>query len=342
MTTRLFWITLAAASALFTATAPAQQIKLTLADQNPPTGWGPVNALQPWVKKVETATKDRIKIDIYPSQTLVKGPDIWKAVRAGTVDMGWCIHAYWPDMTPLADVMSLPGLPMKSAEQGSEVLWKLYEKFPAIRKEFSDVEPLLLHTTSVYYLLTSKKQVKTLEDLKGLKIRVVGAPATAQIKALGGVPTPMPMPDVYQALDKGVIDGAALPFEATLSFRLYEVGKYYTIVPLSAVYFSLCTNKQKWQSLPQEVRGQIMSVSGLEGSKFFGRNFFDTAEEAVNAKVKAGNHEMVRYVVPPEEIARWTKIGGEPVWEDWVKKMEGKGFKEAREVLSTTLELLKK
>src|SRR3989304_4519343 len=89
MTTRLFWITLAAASALFTATAPAQQIKLTLADQTSPTGWGPVNALQPWVKKVETATKDRIKIDIYPSQTLVKGPDIWKAVRAGTVDMGW-------------------------------------------------------------------------------------------------------------------------------------------------------------------------------------------------------------------------------------------------------------
>ena len=138
------------------------------------------------------------------------------------------------------------------------------------------------------------------------------------------------------------MDGAGLPFEATLSFRLYEVGKYYTMVPLSAGYFSLCTNKQKWQSLPQDVRTQIMSVSGLEGSKFFGRNYFDTVEQAVVDKAKAGNHEMVRYVVPPQEAARWSKIGSEPVWEDWVKKLEAKGHKEAREVLNTALDLLKK
>ena len=337
----LFWIGLAATSLVLTTAAPAQEIKLTLADQNSPTAWGPTHALQPWIAKVEQASKGRIKIEVYPSQTLVKGVEIWKAVRSGVVDLGWCFHGYWPDMTPLSDVITLPGLPVKSAEKGSEVLWKLYEKFPAIQKEYAEVQPLMLWTSHIYFLLTSKKQVKTLEDLKGMKIRVTGGPPTEQIKALGAVPTPIPMPDNYQALDKGVIDGMGAPWEAVHGFRLYEVAKYYTMVPLTAVYFSLCANKQKWESLPKDMRDAIMSVSGLEGSKFWGKNFFDTAEQGVIEKAKAGNYEMIRYTVPADEVARWNKAAGEPLWEDWVKKMEGKGHKEAREILNTTLQLLK-
>ena len=171
-----------------------------------------------------------MKIEVFPSQTLVRGPDMWRQVRAGVVDIGWCFHGYWPDQTPLADVISLPFLPIKSAEQASEVLWPLYQKYPAIQKEFSDVVPLLLYTTSPYFVLTTKKQVKTLEDLKGLKIRIPGGPPTEMVKALGAVPAPIPMPDMYQALDKGVVDGMGVPWEAVQGFRLYEVAKYYTMV----------------------------------------------------------------------------------------------------------------
>ncbi len=326
---------------MFAGPATAQEIKLTLADQNSPTAWGPTNALQPWVKQVEQATKGRVKIEVYPSQTLVKGGEMWKAVRGGIVDIGWCFHGYWPEMTPLADVISLPGLPMTTAEKSSEVLWKLYEKYPAIQKEFAEAPPLALWTTTPYFLLTSKKQVKTLEDLKGMKIRVPGGPPTEQMKALGAVPTLIPMPDNYQALDKGVIDGMGAVWEAMQGFRLYEVAKFYTMVPLASAYFSLCTNKAKWEGLPKDVRDAIMSVSGLQGSKFWGRNFFDTAEQSVVDRAKAGKHEMIRYTPPAEEIARWNKIGGEPIQNDWVKKMEGKGARDARDILNTTVELLK-
>jgi TRAP-type C4-dicarboxylate transport system substrate-binding protein len=332
---------LLAAIATFAGPASAQQIKLTLADQNSPTAWGPSNALQPWVKQVEQATNGRVKIEVYPSQTLVKGGEMWKAVRGGIVDMGWCFHGYWPEMTPLADAISLPGLPMTTAEKSSEVLWKLYEKYPSIQKEFAEAPPLALWTTTPYFLLTSKKQVKTLEDLKGMKIRAAGGPPTEQMKALGAVPTLIPMPDNYQALDKGVIDGMGAVWEAMQGFRLYEVAKYYTMVPLASAYFSLCTNKAKWESLPKDVRDAIMSVSGLQGSKFWGKNFFDTAEQAVIDKAKAGNFEMNRYTPPAEELARWNKIGGEPIQNDWVKKMEAKGQRDARDILNTTIQLLK-
>jgi TRAP-type C4-dicarboxylate transport system substrate-binding protein len=321
--------------------AAAQEIKLTFADQNSATGWGPVHAMQPWIKQVEQATKGRVKIEVFSSQTLLKGPDTWRGVSTGIADMGWCVQAYWPDLTPLAEVIQLPGLPMKSAEHGSEAMWKLYEKFPSIQREFSAIQPLIMYTTHPYFIFTAKKQVKTMEDLKGLKIRVIGGPATDQMKAFGAVPTPMPMPDVYQALDKGVIDGMGAPWEAIEAFRLYEVAKYYTMVPLSAVNFSVCANKQKWQSLPGDVRDQIMSVSGLEGSKFWGKNYFDSAEAEVVAKAKAANAEMVRYTPPAEELAKFSKVGGQPLWDEWVKKMEGKGQREARAVLDATLEFLK-
>jgi TRAP-type C4-dicarboxylate transport system substrate-binding protein len=332
---------LTAASLAFAAPSAAQEFKLSLADQNSPTSWGAVNAMQPWVKRVEEATKGRVKIDVYYSQTLTKAPEIWNAVKSGVADIGWCFHGYWPEMTPLSDVITLPFLPFDSAEKGSEVLWKLYEKFPAIQKEFAAVHPLMLWTSNPYFLITSKKQVKTMEDLKGLKIRATGGPPTEQIKALGGVPTLIPMADTYQALDKGVIDGMGAPWEPIQAFRLYEVVKYYTMVPLSAVYFSMCMNKEKWESLPPDLKAAITSVSGLEGAKFWGRNFFDRAEQGVMQQIQSGKHEMVRYALPPEELARWRKTAGEPLWNEWVKKMEAKGYPQAREVLNATLELLK-
>jgi TRAP-type C4-dicarboxylate transport system substrate-binding protein len=297
---------LIAASLAATAPAAGQEIKLTLADQNSPTAWGPSHALQPWVKQVEEATKGRVKIEVYPSQTLIKGVD----------------------------------LPITSAEKGSEALWKLYEKFPAVQKEFSEIQPLVLYTSSPN-LLVVKKPVKTLEDFKGLKFRVLGGPPTEMAKALGAVPTLIPMPDVYQSLDKGVVDGAAAPWEAVQGFRLYEVARNYTIAPFYVAYFSVCANKQKWQSLPQDVRNAIMTVSGLTGAKFWGKNFFDTAEQGVIERAKAGNYELVRYTVPPDELARWTKLAGEPIWNEWVKKMEGKGHANAREILNTAIDLLK-
>src|SRR6476646_9318650 len=125
-------------------TASAQEIKLTLADQNSPTAWGPSHALQPWVKQVEEATKGRVKIEVYPSQTLIKGVDMWKGIRGGIADIGWCVQGYWPEQTPLSDVMSRPFLPVKSAEKASEAFWKLYEKFPIWNRRYRLVRARLL------------------------------------------------------------------------------------------------------------------------------------------------------------------------------------------------------
>lgn len=323
------------------APTPAPVIKLLYGEHNPEGSWGATKATKGWFQQIDKATKGRIQIEAYFSETLFKAADAWKAVKTGVADIGWCFHGFWPGVTPLADVVSLPGLPVTSAKQGGAVLWKLQEKYPEIQKEFADVKVLMPFTTSPYFIITTKKQVKTLEDLKGLKLRVIGGPPVDQMKALGGVPLLIPMPDVYQAMQTGVLDGMASPWGAIEPYKFYEVVKYYTFVPLFIGYFTMAMNKDKWNSLPSDVQSQIMSVSGLEGAKLYGYNFFDTVREPIYEQMKKGGYKIEEYTLPQQEQQRWMEVGGKPIWEGWVKKMEAEGRPKAREILNTTLELFK-
>ena len=315
-------------------------ITLRMASQNPESSNSHIYTIMPWVKKLEEVTNNQVKVEVYASQTLVKGKDAWEGVKNGIADMSWCFHGYWPGMTPLADVISLPALGFDSAEKGSEVLWKLYEKFPSIQKEFSDNKVLLFYTSHPYILITKDKQVKTIEDLQGLKIRMTGGPPTEMMKALGGIPMMIPMPDNYISLQKGIIDGMGSPWEALQAFRLYEVVNYYTAAPFPAVYFSVVMNKKKWDTLPEDIQTAIMSISGLEGSKWWGHNWFDMAQDRLYEQLKDTKFNIDLYKLPADEKKRWLEQGGKPVWENWVKEREAKGLKDAKSVLDATLEML--
>ena len=319
----------------------AQVITLTLTDQNPETGWGSSHALQPWIKKVEEAAKGKVKIQVYYSQTLSPGKDAWNAVKNGIADMGWNAQGFWPGMTPMADVVTLPGLPIANAAKGSEVLWRLYEKYPEVREGFKDNHILVLFTSAPYHLITTKKQIKTLEDIKGMKIRTFGSLQPEQVKTLGGVSMSIPMPETYIALQKGVVDGMGAPWDAIYSFRLYEVAKYFTYVPLNCVYFSITVNKNKWASLPKDIQEAMTRAGGLEAAKFFGANYHDSAKEGVFKKAKDTGFEIVEYTPPRNELKRWEEVGGKPLWDGWVKAMEAKGHSKSQQILNSALDMLK-
>ncbi len=152
----------------------------------------------------------------------------------------------------------------------------------------------------------------------------------------------VPMPDNYMAMQKGVTDGMGAPWEAIHGFRLYEVANYYTETPFPAVYFSIAMNKRKWDSLDKDIQDAIMSVSGLEGSKFWGRNHFDTAKDGVMEKVKSMGKSIEIYSLSDAERQRWLDKAGKPVWDQWVKRMEAKGHANAQEILDTAVSLGKK
>ena len=338
MKKQILMVVFAVALLLFAAAFSfAKPITLRFAHQNPATGLSSINCVDPWLDKVEEATGGKVKVERYYGQTLSKGKDIWNATKMGITDIGWCFHGYWPGMTPLSDVISLPGMPFKTAEEGSAILWKLYEKFPEIQKEYKDVKVLLFYTSDPYTLITVDKPVKSLEDIKGMKIRMSGGPPTDMMRAIGGTPMLIPMPDNYISLQKGVIDGMGAPWEAINVWRFYEVVNYYTEVPFPAVYFSIAMNKGKWNSLSKDVQDAITKVSGEYGSRYWGKHFFDLMKDAGVDKVKAQGDGDHIYSLSDQERERWLEVGGKPIWEKWVKKMEKQGHKSARNILDFVL-----
>jgi TRAP-type C4-dicarboxylate transport system substrate-binding protein len=324
------------------ATTPSGTIyKLKYADQNPDVGWSGVHSAKPWVDSITKATNGRVQIETYFSESLFKGVDAWNSVKSGLGDIAWMFHGYWANKTTLSDVVALPLMPFKSAKQASGILWKLYEKYPTLAAQFKENHVLLTWTSAPYFLVTTKKQVKTLDDFKGLNIRVVSGPPIDMMKALGANPVTKGMPDTYIALQKGELDGMCLPWETLISFRQYETVKYYTYVPMFTTYFSQAINIDKWNSLPKDIQDQINSVCGLQGSLFWGENMFDSATVAGRDLVKKAGLEMIEYTPPSDEIQKWTDVAGTPLWNAWVAKQTAAGFPEAKDILNTTLELIK-
>ncbi len=314
-----------------TTSAPA--IKLKFGDQNPDIGWEGSHASGPWLKQITDATKGRVQWETYYNQSLFKGADSWTAVKNRVADMAWMFHGFWANMTPLADVLSLPMMPIKSAKQGSTIFWQLYNKYPTMADEFKDLHVLATFTSQPYLLITSKKQVKTLADWQGLKIRTTAGPPVDMMKAMGAVPVSMGMPDTYLSLQKGDIDGMLVPWEALLSYKQYEVVQYYTYAPIVSVYFTMAMNNDSWNSLPKDVQDQINSVSGLHASQWMGENQFDTAATIGHDQVKAQGVKMTEYTVPADEFAKWSALA-QPIWDAWVKKMTDAGHPEAKDILA--------
>jgi TRAP-type C4-dicarboxylate transport system substrate-binding protein len=313
-------------------------ITLRYASMDSDTSWTAEHSMRPWAEAVEKATNGRVKIEIYWSNTLSNPMDNWESVKSGIADAGVLAMPFWPGLAPLSNVISLPFLGIETAEQGSAVFWDLYEKYPSIREEFKDLH-LMFEAVSAPAVLITSKQVKTLEDMEGMKFRVTGGPPTDYLKAIGASPMLVPMVDVYTNLQKGVIDGVLASWTSVQSMSFYEVADYVTNVPVYSTYAGRGMNLDVWNSLPSDIQDAINSVSGFDRSVLFGKTQFDDHTKVVKSELKELGQDMVEYTPPADELARW-RDAAKPIWDQWLSDMEAAGHPEAQEILDTALELI--
>lgn len=327
-----FLTALGVAALLAASPALAAPVTLKFATQNAENAWSTENGLVPWLKKIEAEAGGALHIELYANQTLAKGPQVWAAIRNGIADMGWIPMGMYAGLNPLLEVVGLGGLGAEDALEATQRVWNVYENVEATRKPYAANKLLALYSTDTASIfLMTKKPVRTLEDLRGLKIRCTAGAYVNWLTALGATPVVMAAPDVYMSLQKGVIDGLLGDWELAAGFRFADVAPYLTKnIPIGNVNFCIAMNQRVYHALPAEARKAIDDNSGRAGSLWLARHF-SLDSRMLEKEVEPHLKELI--VLSPEEKARWQALVGRPLWDKWLADMQGKGFADAPVVL---------
>lgn len=293
--------------------------------------------LQKWADEIKEATNGRVEITVYAGGTIAAMGDALDAVKQRTCDMAMVYTNIFAGQFPLTDVVSLPMIGIDNAVQATNVLWDLMEEDADLQAELSGFKVLNLNTNA-NNLIGSSKPVSTLADMKGLKVRVsAGTPADMAV-AWGATPMTFAPSDIFQSIEKGVIDAYMIDFPGVDSYALYEVTPYYTDMPFFCSPFALLMNKDSWNEIPEDLQKIIDEHSG--------RAFSIAAAEDVEAKAAEGRDLAVnKYnstIIEVDEAGLDTfRPAAEQYVADWVKLHTSDSF-DAQAYLDKTLELVEK
>jgi len=292
-------------------TAQADPVKLTYSIFFPPTHAQAIAAID-FAKEVEKRTNGKVQITAFPGGTLTKAPMVYDGVVKGISDMGNSCFAYTRGRFPVMEVVDLP-MGYTSGAMATRVANDF--ALSANPKELQDVKVLYVHAHGPG-LLHTKKPVRTLEDLKGMKIRATGLSAKI-VEALGAVPVAMDQGGTYEALQKGVVEGTFGPMEVLKGWKQGEVIKYTTNCPVVGYTTAMFVvmNKDKWNALPDDVK-KVFEDTAKEWVTVHGKAWDAADEEGRKFTLSLGN-EIIE--LSPEESAKWRKAV-EPIINEYAAK----------------------
>ena len=271
-----------------------------------------------WAKEIEKRTGGRVKITLYPGGTLTSAPQCYDGVVNGISDIGMSVFAYTRGRFPVMEACDLP-LGYPDGKTATLVVNKFYQTFHP--KELSDVKVLYLHAHGPG-LLHTKKEVRKLEDLRGLKIRSTGLSAKI-VKALGAVPVAMPQGQTYEALKKGVVDGTFGPMEVLKGWRQAEV-IHYTIKDCGIGYTTtmfVVMNLKKWSKLPSDIK-QVFEEVSKEWIPKHGEMWDSNDKEGEKYTLSLGNKIIE---LPNSEAEQWQKAVRKVI-NEYISNATKKGF----------------
>lgn len=296
------------------ATAGAQPVELRMAFPAPPTSYLNTASFTPWAKDVEAASGGTLSIRIVPGVTLANFDNVYDRTLKGVADIGFGLHAAVGGQFPKSMVAALP-FEFDSPREGAVALWRLNQG-GVIAEEYKDVKVLALFTFGHAAIHTRNARVRSLADIKGLKLRAGGKLQGDIVAALGAAPITMTPTDVFQSLQTGVIDGAAIQWTAVLTFKLAEVAKNHFLMPLDADPAFVIMNKAAWDRLPAAAKAALEKHSGEALSRRTGNAVAEFDESALERFRKEPGQNFDN--VSAEEKARWQKqLQG--ISDAWVK-----------------------
>ncbi len=268
----------------------------------------------PWMKSVEKASGGTLKMQGYWGGSLGRNPrKQFDLIRDGVADIGLVLPGYTPGKFPDFGIMELPYL-ARSAEESSVAIWRLFKKrmlrgLGATKTiGFFSTDPNVVHT---------RKPLKSLADLKGMKIRSAGPVYASTIKHFGGIPIGMPVTQLTESISRGVVDGALLGWGGALVFRIHNVAAYHYTTPLGTTPAMVAMNKGKWNGLPAKAKAAINKFGGEYTAHLGGKGFDNFSRRALDIIKKKGERSIV--TASEAEIAQQA-AEAKPVHDAWIAK----------------------
>lgn len=303
------------------STSSEESKELTVSHFLPSTHPIQTNILEVYLDQLKEKTDGRITSEIYSAGALGDPGSQYDMAVTGTADIALSVHGFTPGRFPLVSVVELPFL-VETAGESSEMLWTLYKEFPELQKEHEDTTPLWLFTVDPAQLISANKKIEKPEDLKGLRVRTPSPLGNQIIEMLGGIPVSMPMGEVYDSLQKGVVDVAMVPISEAKDFNLHEVIKYITYGNFSVTPFFSVMNNDVFASFSKEDQELIKNLGG--------ENMIDAVAKSTVEASKAGRKMAEENGVEIIELkgdllAEWEKSLA-PISAKWIEDMESKGL----------------
>ncbi|WP_077213094.1 TRAP transporter substrate-binding protein DctP [Bacillus dakarensis] len=293
---------------------------------------------EPFMKRVTELTDGKVEFEYYPSEQLGKAGDLLQLTSDGVADLAIFPTNYTPDLMPITNMLSgLPGL-STNADQGTKAYNQLIKQnTQIIELEYkkNGIKPLLMHVSPNYEIWTKDLELRVPADLEGKKIRTPGGVANELYEYMGAIPVAIPFPEIYEGLDKGVIEAIALYGLGLKNGGIDEITNYVVMPHIATAIQGIMINQKVWDGLPEDVQKAMIQASD-EIIETAGAVY---AEETIKFDEDFVANGGTIAELTQEEMAQWNKVSEEFV-EKWLTDHADEGYP-YQEILAEYKELLK-
>ena len=334
---------LAAAAAFFGFAGPmkAQDVTLRMHTFIPPVANPGKTFLIPWADKVGKDSGGKLKVQPFWAMQLGgKATQLLDQVRDGVVDIVWALPGFTPGRMPRVEPFELPFVHRTALS--STLALQDYQRKHLTTTDLKDYHPLLLHVHAGF-LFQTKKPIRTMADLKGMKIRAASRGGVWLLEALGATGMGMPLPRIPPALSKGVIDGVTLPYEIAPAVKTPDLVSHFSKLSgpqprLGTNVFTFLMNKASYNKLPAALKQVIDANSGDNIARAAGQNWDDIEQPGLDVVKSKKKNKF--YTIAPDEVAKM-KTAAQPVFDRWFAEMDKIGV-DGRALLADARALIDK
>ncbi len=304
---------IAATAMIAAAPAFADPVQVKVAYPSAPNNAIYAQGFQAWSEEINKAAEGSIELKIFPGGVIGDNSNMYDRITTGATDIGFAVFGPVSSIFQRTNVGTLP-FEAKNHREDALALWRLYEK-GVITMEFGQVHPLAF-VVFPGLVIHSKQQIHTRADMKGLKISVEGRVLSTLMPRLGATPISLQPNELFQSLQRGLVDAVPQGWPSVPTFHLNEVVNFHLEAPLGFNTGYVFMNKDSYAKLPAKGREVLDKFSGETYVRRLAAAD-DTMEAVGRDQTKALAGQTIAQLEPAEE-SRW-KEAAAPVTEEWVK-----------------------